>query len=405
MGGERAGRSSDAERSPVPGWAAAADGPVTAHHRLPTRTTMTRPKHFIRTAPIAAALAALALQAGPALATEPATTTETTPGDPSTTPVTEVFRPTNTTNQKLFFDPEGVPAEEVQSARVRLHSKRVGHTWTRPVGVERVRDALESSSRLVLRRARKARGRLKIKVGDAPVTGEEPPSDPPATEPPPGGDIPTNWQRVASFENSLNEGTQFGWTIPSPHQVTRTDEGGAADGSYAAKITTNGGSTGCSCPRMGFEDGFSYGPGDEVWISGSWKIPNPSKLNWSRLMNLGHYEGSGGDNWYLALESTKAGTFQVSHAPYGTPNTAILPARPIPANRWFRVDLHFKLSPHSGDALTEWYIDGELVDSTDRANMYNAKPLHFFNGGLPYFWPGNGDSTVFFDAPRLTEIR
>jgi hypothetical protein len=224
------------------------------------------------------------------------------------------------------------------------------------------------------------------------------------SEPPESGAVPTTWRRSASFETSLNEGTQFGWTIQSPFSVTRSGDGGARDGAYATKIVTNGGSSGCSCPRMGFEDGFSYGPGREVWISGAWRIPDPSKVAWSRLMNLGHYEGSGGDNWYLALESTNPGTFQVSHAPYGSPNVAVLPARPIPANRWFQVDLHFKLSPTDGQALTEWYIDGQLVGSSTKANMRNSKPLHFYHAGLPYFWPGNGNTTVYFDAARLTEV-
>jgi hypothetical protein len=81
---------------------------------------------------------------------------------------------------------------------------------------------------------------------------------------------------------------------------------------------------------------------------------------------------------------------------------AILPPRPIPVNRWFRVDLHFVLSPTDGNALTEWYIDGQRVGASTKANMYNSSPLHFYNAGLPYFWPGNGNTTVYVDAPGLT---
>jgi len=237
--------------------------------------------------------------------------------------------------------------------------------------------------------------------GPAPEEPTSPPDEGTSTEPEPTGPVPASWRRLASFESTLGGGTD-GWSSSSPFSVTRTSEVGGTDGSYAAKIVTNGGSSGCSCPRMKFEDGFSYGPGDEVWLSGSWRIPQPTKVAWSRFMNLGHYEGAGGNNWYLGLESLNAGTFQVSYAPYGSPNVAVLPARPIPANRWFRVDLHFKLSPRDGAALTEWFIDGELVGRTTRANMRNADRLHFFNAGLPYFWPGNGNTTVYFDAPRIT---
>ena len=214
--------------------------------------------------------------------------------------------------------------------------------------------------------------------------------------------IPSLWQHSASFESTLTGGTD-GFRVDPPFVVTRTNEVGASDGDYAAKIVTNGGDQDCSCPRMTFADGFSLGPGDEVWLSGSWLVPQPNKLAWSRFMNLGHFESSGsGNNWYLGLESTDAGTFQVGYAPYDNPHVAVLPARPIPADRWFRVDLHFTLSPVNGQALTEWFIDRRLVGSTTRANMLDAKPLHFYNAGLPNFWSGNGNTTVYFDSPRLT---
>ena len=35
--------------------------------------------------------------------------------------------------------------------------------------------------------------------------------------------------------------------------------------------------------------------------------------------------------------------------------------------------------------------------------MRNSAPLHFYMAGLPYFYPGNGNTTVYFDAPRLTQ--
>jgi hypothetical protein len=74
---------------------------------------------------------------------------------------------------------------------------------------------------------------------------------------------------------------------------------------------------------------------------------------------------------------------------------------PIPKDRWFNLDVHLKLSPVDGEALTEVYLDGERVASTTKRNMVSTRPLHFYNAGLPYFWPGNGNTTVYFDAPRL----
>jgi hypothetical protein len=216
---------------------------------------------------------------------------------------------------------------------------------------------------------------------------------------------PSTPTHSASFESALNEGTDFGWQINYPFSVTRTSEVGGADGNYAARIVTNGGDSGCSCPRMKLEDGLSYGPGDEVWIGGSWYVPNPSRLAWSRLMNLGHFEGEGDpDNWYLGLLVRDSGMSVQAHSDSGGSTSVLMPARPIPSNRWFDVDLHFVFSPTDGRALTEWYIDGHLVGATTKANMLNSTPLDFYHAGLPYFWNGNGNTTVYFDAPRVTRV-
>ncbi|MEO8092019.1 MAG: heparin lyase I family protein, partial [bacterium] len=221
--------------------------------------------------------------------------------------------------------------------------------------------------------------------------------------PPSGGMIPSTWQRFASFESILTGDTD-GWRADSPFVVTRTNEVGGTDGSYASKIVTNGGDSGCSCPRMKFEDGFSYGPGDEVWMRGAWLVPDPSKLAWSRLMNLGHFEASGDpDNWYLALLVTQPGQMEVRARQYQSDagQSILMAQHPVPQGRWFTVDLHFKLSPTDGQALTEVYIDGRLVTSTTERNMFSERPLHFYNAGLSYFWPGNGNTTVYFDGAGL----
>jgi hypothetical protein len=210
--------------------------------------------------------------------------------------------------------------------------------------------------------------------------------------------------RSASFESTLNEGSDFGWRVPSPFSVTRTSAVGGADGNYATKIVTNGGNSGCSCPRMTFEDGFAYGRGDEVWMGGSWYLTNPAKLAWSRLMNLGHFEGSGDpDNWVLGLLIRESGmSVQARHYNGADGASVLMAPRPIPQGRWFDVDLRLRLSPENGRALTEVYLDGRLVASTTMRNMVSWRPLHFYNAGLPYFWNGNGNTTVYFDAPRLT---
>ena len=214
--------------------------------------------------------------------------------------------------------------------------------------------------------------------------------------------MPTDWTRFTSFESDLDSGTDFGWSADAPFSITRTSEAGAADGSSAAKIVTNGGNTGCSCPRMTYGS-LSYGAGQDVWIGGSWRITDPTKVKWSRLMNLGHFEGAADpDNWYLALMVRDSGMEVVARR-YDTDAGAsiLMASRAIPVNQWFEVDVHVKLSPNNGEALTEVYVDGALVATSTNRNMLSTGTLHFFNAGLPYFWNGNGNTTVYLDAPRV----
>ena len=197
--------------------------------------------------------------------------------------------------------------------------------------------------------------------------------------------------------------------MDSPFTRTTTDHVGSWKGAQATKIVTHGGNDNASACRVSTRHRFSYGPGDEVSISAAFYFTDPSHLTYSRFMNLGHYEGGwggmGGVNWYLGLESVAPGMWQVGYAPYGDPHVAILPPRRIPADRWVRVYLRLRLSPVDGRALTEWYINGRLVGSSTNANMLNSSPLTFYNAGLSYFWPGNGNTTVYFDAPQVTPTK
>jgi len=358
---------------------------------------------------------------------------------------TRTFKPVKKKPRALVFAPRTSPHAVVRKARVRLRNRRTGVRRIRRLGVRRVTSAATSRSVLKIRKAPKANGRLKIEVGvEDPADATEPDPVEPGSDTDgtagsggggdgstdPGGDgssdeggtggsggdssgpspspspspIPTTWRRFASFEDRLNSGIDYGWRVDSPFEVTRTSEAGASDGSHAVKIRTAGGSNGCSCPRMTFDDGFSLGPGSSVWISGSWRIPNPSRLAWSRLMNLGHFvQSESTKNYYTGLVVRSGGQMSVSTRQYNTDAgmSTLMSDRPIPVNRWFRVDLHLKLSPTDGQALTEVYLDGELIARSTRRNMMHSGPLHFFNAGLPYFWPESGDMTVYFDAPRL----
>jgi hypothetical protein len=239
-----------------------------------------------------------------------------------------------------------------------------------------------------------------------PTPSPTPPTAQPAPAPVPG---PPEWRRSASFETDLNAGTD-GWTLPPMSQVSgfginRTSEVGGATGSSAAKIVSNGGNAGCSCPRMKFEDGFRYGAGREVWLRGSWYFPDPTAVRWSRMMNLASYTGNAATDYYtgLVIEGT-SGQMLVRSRNYQstTGQKLIFPARPIPVGRWFTVTLHLELSPVDGQALNEWYVDGQLVGSSTVANMHNSQALNVYQGGMPYFLNGLY-TTVYFDDPGLAD--
>ena len=210
--------------------------------------------------------------------------------------------------------------------------------------------------------------------------------------------------RTASFESKLNGGVDFGWRIDSPFRVTRTREVGASAGRYAAKIVTNTGNSGCSCARMTFQRGVSLRPGDQGRMGGAWYVADRSKLAWSRLMNLGHYKSSGDRrDWLLALYVRPPGRMQLVARRYHTEKgqSVLMTSRPIPEGRWFNITVRFRLSPKNGRALTRVYRNGRRIAISRKRNMLSRGPLGFYNGGLPYFWPGNGNTTVYFDAPRL----
>jgi hypothetical protein len=234
--------------------------------------------------------------------------------------------------------------------------------------------------------------------------------DPPNGSPPVSA-IPRTWQHSASFERGIStdpDGGDGNWREYGPFEITRAEGSRTKAGSYAVRIDTNGGTGGCSCPRFTFQDATTrYGEGDEVWIGGSWRIPDPSAVRNSRLMNLVHFSASGDPtNYQLGLYTeNRGGQMQVrmQQAGGGTARSVLSPDIPIPVDRWFTVLIHaVNLSPDDGEALTETFVDGVKVGSSTNRNMLSSQPLEAAMYGLAYFWPGNGDTTVYFDAPLLT---
>lgn len=220
-----------------------------------------------------------------------------------------------------------------------------------------------------------------------------------------GTPIPTTWRRFASFEANLSdEVDKGGWETNPPFQVMRSNDVGGTDGSFAAKIVTNGGG-GCSCPRMQFQD-FSYGPGRELWIKGSWYFTDASALSWTQFMALRHYVAEGDpSNYSIGFVVERGSTMMIKMRGNNTDvgSRVLVSLGAAPQGRWLTVAVHLKLSPIDGQGLTEAYLDGQLVGSSTAANMLTSAPVHVLFAGLDYFLPDNGNTTVYVDAIGLSD--
>jgi hypothetical protein len=218
----------------------------------------------------------------------------------------------------------------------------------------------------------------------------------------------TSWRRSASFETDLDDG--YGrLEPPAAFPGRRLGRHPNRRGRWSKRHLrredhSTGGNDGCSCPRMKFEDGFNTPAGEMCGVRGSWYFPNPSAIKWSRMMNLSSYTGkqhrllhrTGHRGWRRADDGPHA------ELPLEHGQKVIFPARPIPVGRWFTVVLHFKLSPVDGQALNEWYVDGQLVGSNTVANMVSNQALNTFQAGMPYFLSGV-NTTVYFDNAGLKD--
>jgi hypothetical protein len=86
------------------------------------------------------------------------------PGSALTTTKTKTFKPVHKTRHALLFAPRGVSAEDVRRARVRILKRRHHRSRTRRISADKVRRAVESGSRVRVRKAPRAHGKLKVSL-------------------------------------------------------------------------------------------------------------------------------------------------------------------------------------------------------------------------------------------------
>jgi hypothetical protein len=172
---------------------------------------------------------------------------------------------------------------------------------------------------------------------------------------------PTYSGQLATYESSTLPPTSV-----SNGTFTRTSER-AVSGSYSAKATACCG----GYARAQFTE--SWAPGTEIWYGGTYYLP-PGFLNATgyfdlvRWDNFSLYGSPGGDVGGIEAFSSDT-TARLSRDHYGGgAHSDLVTGIPLPEGRWFRLDVHQRLSTTS--PLSEVYEDGKLIGRSTQSNSF-----------------------------------
>lgn len=155
----------------------------------------------------------------------------------------------------------------------------------------------------------------------------------------------------------------------------------AAGGTHAAHASyTGGGANG----YLRTIRNINWSADDDVWYGASYYLPEGyvSKvaggndiLRWD---NYGAFE-QGAD--YGAIQIGGDGKTRAILGHYqNDPGTQLTEGVDLPEGRWFQLQVHQKFSTADGQALTEIYIDGQKVASSNKANTYGRGADRLRNG-------------------------
>lgn len=114
--------------------------------------------------------------------------------------------------------------------------------------------------------------------------------------------------------------------------------------------------------------------GDNVWFGAAYYLPTGFLSNVQGQVDLVRW-----DNWSLYPEDTDWGGISIYGSDHkarllrfgaGRPNDTLVGPFELPEGRWFNIEVHQIRSQTNGSALSEVYLDGQLIGRSTLANTY-----------------------------------
>src|SRR5439155_5551741 len=142
-------------------------------------------------------------------------------------------------------------------------------------------------------------------------------------------------------------------------------------GTGSAKATYNG--SGNNGYARAILDNIGWVDGDELWVGGAYYLPNGfistvdycSILRWD---NYTLYQSAADSSGIDLYGSDNLFHFDLERYDGSKRNPSVVPPFSLPEGSPFWLEVHMKLSQYAGSALTEVYVDGQLVQSSTAAN-------------------------------------
>jgi len=144
----------------------------------------------------------------------------------------------------------------------------------------------------------------------------------------------------------------------------------AYDGGISARATYDGGT------NNGYSRGLwnvEWSDGEEVWFGAAYFLPNGFHSQIQGQVDLLRW-----DNWATHPDDTDWGGVSIYGSDRrarllrfgaGRDNDTLVGPLSLPEGRWFTLEVHQRLSSGAG-ALSELYLDGQLVGSSSAPNTY-----------------------------------
>lgn len=170
----------------------------------------------------------------------------------------------------------------------------------------------------------------------------------------------------------------------------------AYQGDWSATATNWG--SGNQYQRAWFD--VDWRRGADVWYGMALFIPRLADWCWWTPARWDNHQtfGSRGDLGGLRIQN---GRIHVDRGTYRSQRALIGPIS-VPQGRWFWTEVHQRLSPIPGLALTELYIDGSRVGRSKAANSAGRPIDHIRFGNVSMASQCSRRSTIYFDRVSLS---